>query len=93
MDATQRTQSFVSIEHAAYRLGIPIAWLRREAARGDIPTLRVGRRILLNPPDVERALRCRSRGDKEGAETVRDGESAPSPGGLCNAPRDEVVKT
>ena len=61
-------ESFLSLRRAAARLGVPIDWLRREAQRGDIPCLRVGRRMLFNVDDVERSIRRRieNPGDEEG---------------------------
>lgn len=56
--ATQ--ESFVSVDRAAIRLGVPAAWLKAEALAGRVPSLRVGRRILLNPTTIEAALLART---------------------------------
>lgn len=53
-------ESFLPLRRAAARLGVPIAWLKSEAAAGRVPCLRVGRRLLLNCDAVERALLERS---------------------------------
>jgi excisionase family DNA binding protein len=47
---------YISIEQAAARLGLPVGWLRREAQAGRVPAIKAGRRILLDPQAVERAL-------------------------------------
>ena len=39
-------------------LGLPLAWLKAEAAAGRIPSLRVGRRRLFDVEAVRDALRC-----------------------------------
>jgi len=58
--------SFVPLKVAAIRLGLPAAWLRAEAVAGRVPCLRAGRRLLVNPPAVERALLDRARQPAEG---------------------------
>ncbi|PHQ81816.1 MAG: hypothetical protein COB69_03640 [Phycisphaera sp.] len=35
---------FVPVYVAAHRLGVPLAWLRREAQAGRVPAVRAGRR-------------------------------------------------
>ena len=57
--------SFISIESAAVRLGVPAAWLKREAREGRVPALRAGRRLLVKPQDVEAALAAQARVEKE----------------------------
>ena len=52
----QPPESFVSLQCAAARLGVPTAWLREEAQANQVPHLRAGRRILFNIETVERAL-------------------------------------
>jgi len=49
-------ESFISLRRAAARLGLPASWLRAEALAGRVPCLCVGRRLMLNPEAVERAL-------------------------------------
>ncbi len=51
---------YTTIEHAAARLGVPVAWLRREAEAGTVPSLRVGRRLLFDVEAVAEALRERA---------------------------------
>lgn len=61
MNATQ--ESFVSIHSAAYELGVPLAWLKREAEVGRVPSLKVGRRLLFNVQQVEQVLTARANAD------------------------------
>jgi hypothetical protein len=56
MSDVQTPEPFVSLQRAAARLGLPIAWLREEARAGRVPHLRVGRRLLFNSAAVERSL-------------------------------------
>jgi excisionase family DNA binding protein len=58
----ERTETFLPPESTADRLGVPVAWLRREAQAGRIPHLKAGRRILFNPELVERVLLERTAG-------------------------------
>ncbi len=44
------------LKRAAFRLGVPIKWLRDEAEAGRVPSLRVGRRVLVNLQTVEQIL-------------------------------------
>lgn len=53
---TQTCEAFESLKVAATRLGVPAAWLKSEAEAKRIPCLRVGRRMLFNVGQVERAL-------------------------------------
>lgn len=48
----QIERTFVSLSVAATKLGVPSAWLRREAQAGRIPVIRAGRRWLVH---LERA--------------------------------------
>jgi hypothetical protein len=48
------------------KTGLPLAWLRREAKAGRIPSLRVGRRMLFDSEAVTVALADMSRPEKEG---------------------------
>lgn len=66
MDHTQskQTVSFLPLEPAAMKLGLPVAYLRRLADEGVVPCLRIGRRRLFNCDDVAAVLRgnCVERG-------------------------------
>lgn len=62
---------YVSLINAARKLGLPMAWLRREAGAGRVPVLRVGRRLLFNVEAVEVALLARTPGEAEGGENDR----------------------
>jgi hypothetical protein len=44
------------------RHGLSLAWLKREAEAGRIPSLRVGKRLLFSADAVERALIQRAAG-------------------------------
>jgi hypothetical protein len=61
MTAMQQ-EPFVSLLAAAQSLGVPAAWLKREAKAGRIPHLKAGCRILFNLQLVERALLERAAG-------------------------------
>jgi len=63
MQAVVQPPTFVSIEHAATRTGVPAAWLRSEADAGRIPHIKAGKRILCNVSAVERALMERATAD------------------------------
>lgn len=76
---TERKEPFVSVERAASRLGVPAAWLRREARSGGVPSLQAGRRILLNPDDVERVLIDRAREDCETSARAKAAKEAYQP--------------
>jgi len=54
MDATQ--EAFVGIHSAAYELGVPLAWLKREAEAKRVPVLKVGRQLRFNIQQVKCAL-------------------------------------
>ena len=47
---------FVNLKTAAFELGVPAAWLRRESDAGRIPYLRAGRKILFNIEAVQNVL-------------------------------------
>lgn len=66
----EATETFVPAESAAPRLGVPVAWLRSQAEQGQIPHLRVGRRIVFNVPAVERALLSRTIAETQSAPEV-----------------------
>lgn len=48
--------TYIQIHDLSRRTGLPVAWLRREAEAGYIPSLRVGRRLMFDREAVERAL-------------------------------------
>jgi excisionase family DNA binding protein len=52
--------AFMSVELAANRLGVPVAWLRREAEAGRVTVLHVGRKMLLNPAAIQQQLLSRA---------------------------------
>ncbi len=45
---SRTSTTFVPIRRAAASLGVPIAWLRREAESGNVPAIRAGARWLVN---------------------------------------------
>ena len=49
-------ETFVSLRSAAFRLGVPHAWLKQKVLAGEVPHLCVGRRRLVNPQAVEAVL-------------------------------------
>lgn len=57
---TPTKQPFTSLDHAATHLGLPTAWLKAEALAGRLPHLKVGRRILVHVPTVEKSLQERA---------------------------------
>ena len=61
-------ESFQGIHSAAYELGVPVAWLKREAEAERVPALRVGRQLRFNIQQVERALT-----ERAAQQTVTDG--------------------
>ena len=50
-------------EAVARRIGVPAAWLKREARAGRVPCLLAGRRRLFNERAVRAALAQRAAGD------------------------------
>ena len=50
------SDTFLSLEDAANRLGVPVGWLRAEAKTNRFPTLRVGRRLVVQKQTVDRVL-------------------------------------
>lgn len=68
MNTTPPIETFISVDRAAVRLGVPAAWLRAEARAGRVPCLRAGKRLLVNVAMVRRALAERAERDaKKGA--------------------------
>jgi len=66
----RRTKIYISVPEAADRLGLPVAWLRREVRAGRLPSITAGRRRLVRLDDVERALS--ERAASVGAEGMPD---------------------
>jgi len=54
-------KAFVKISAAAERLGVPVAWLEREARDGRIPVLRAGTSLLCEVNAVHHSLSERTR--------------------------------
>lgn len=52
MNYQHKQSTFVPILQASHELGVPSAWLRREAQSGRIPAIKAGRRWLVH---LERA--------------------------------------
>lgn len=52
------------------RYGLSMAWLRREAEAGRIPSFRAGRRLLFDPDAVNAALIERAKADGKPARGV-----------------------
>ncbi len=52
---------YIPIRQTAHRLGVPTAWLKREADAGRLPCLRVGRRRMFAPDAVRAELDRRAR--------------------------------
>jgi hypothetical protein len=53
-------QSFVMCNRAAYFLGVPQAWLKREAEAGRLPCLKIGKSLRFNLDAVRNALNDRA---------------------------------
>jgi hypothetical protein len=51
---------FLPLDRAATRLGIPAAWLKREAKAGRIPCLQAGRQLLFEVEAVAQSLSARA---------------------------------
>ncbi|MCH7526521.1 MAG: hypothetical protein IID39_03705 [Planctomycetes bacterium] len=49
-------KTFVTIHDLSRRLGLPIAYLRREAETGRLPHVKAGQRLLFHVESAERAL-------------------------------------
>jgi hypothetical protein len=50
------TDIYISISILSIRLGLPEAYLKNLAAKGDIPKLNVNGRLRFNPEAVQKAL-------------------------------------
>ena len=53
--------AYQSLQDTSTALGVPAAWLRREAQAGRVPSLRAGRRLLFDLADVAAALAARTK--------------------------------
>lgn len=61
-DGMAKTEpSYIAIGQMAHQLGVPEAWLKREADAGRLPCLRVGRRRMFAPDAVRAELDGRAR--------------------------------
>lgn len=56
---------YIPIGQTAHRLGVPTAWLKREADAGRLPCLRVGRRRMFAPDAVRAELDRRARDESQ----------------------------
>ncbi len=61
-------KSFTTIHDLSRRLGLPIAYLRREAAAGRLPHVKAGQRLLFHVESAERALL--ERAERHAAEVL-----------------------
>jgi excisionase family DNA binding protein len=55
------SRPLLSIPKAAALVGVGLDTLRREIAAGDVPTVRIGQRSMLDPDDLEAWLATRRR--------------------------------
>ena len=62
--------AFVPIRRAASALGVPLAWLKREAEAGRVPAVRAGRRWFVHLDRAHAQLADRA---ASGAETTEGG--------------------
>lgn len=62
--------AYVDVQVLAQRVGLPEAWLRREAEADRIPSLRVGRRLMFSIEAVEAGLFDRARQSDDDTATV-----------------------
>ncbi len=54
------SKTYIPLNTLAYSLGLPQAYVKREADAGRIPFVRAGRRRMFNLEQVEQALHNRS---------------------------------
>ena len=73
---------FLAIEPLAARLGVPIAWLKREAGAGRIPSLTIGLRRLFHPESVAEVLIERSATPSTDSDLQRRHERADNPAAI-----------
>ena len=57
---------YQTVIEVARALGLPVAWLKAEAKAGRIPSIRAGRRLLLDAEAVEAALLARAESGGDG---------------------------
>lgn len=57
------SETLIPLDLVAKKLGLPRAWIRREAERGAIPVVRAGRRLYSTVHAVRVALRRRAAAD------------------------------
>ena len=83
----RRPETFITIKRAAGHLGVPVAWLRREAEANLVPSLLVGRRLMIDLEAAEAALRERALLARavEAVEAVEEKSSEVPTGGPAHA--------
>ena len=59
---SRNQQTFIPIRRAAALLGVPVAWLRREAEAGRVPAVRAGTRWLVHLDRAQTVLTERAEG-------------------------------
>lgn len=59
---------FVNLGRASALLGVPKSWLKRQALKGEVPALQVGRRLMFNVEAVRETLLDRA--DRERKEVA-----------------------
>jgi hypothetical protein len=64
MDAT--VSPLKPLKTIARQIGVPAAWLRREADAGRVPFLRIGRRLLGDAEAIRKLIADRSKGVRLG---------------------------
>lgn len=74
----QTASAFTSLRRTAAHLGLPVAWLRREADAARLPCLRAGRRRMFDIDAVAAALAERQRAGAAG-EHGGNGERGAAP--------------
>jgi len=64
------TKKFVTVDRLAAYIGLPVAWLKREAKQGHIPSIKAGKGLMFHVESVERVLceRAKSGTDGTGGE-------------------------
>lgn len=64
MNTTTHVSTFVPVIQASHELGVPTAWIVREARAGRIPAIKAGRRLLVH---LERArIKLAETAEREG---------------------------
>lgn len=72
---TNTETEYQSIGKASQLLGVPKAWLKREADAGRLPCLRVGRRRLFAPEAVRAELERRARGESQHPQNEQEAQA------------------